>query len=839
MKLVLIDGNSILNRAYYALPYLNDGEQHNVNAVYGFTSILLKTIADYKPTHIIVTFDKRGHNFRKDIYSEYKANRTGMPDDLAAQLPILHDLLDVMNIAVVEKAGVEADDIIGTLSKKLNIPTLVVTGDRDMLQLVSDNLTVLLTKRGVTDVESVDVETLKTSYGLTPQQIVEYKALRGDTSDNIPGVKGIGEKTATTLLQQFGDIDTLYSNIDSLKGAVKTKLEEGKEMAYISRQLATIVRDADVDCSLQDCALPEFGEKVRDKFLSLQFRSLVARLNLSEEQQVVERKQCQCVEVDSVEQLQQLAAELLKLQYVAVRYKESWYLAKEQDTEYKVIVSDSFLSGISQYDAVMTLKPLFESNVGKIVYDGKSLRHMLDELDVQLNNISFDIDLMQYLALPRAYKTVDALAESYGFSGNVAPLLALKDTLLNKLKETGTLDLYNRIELPLSDILFEMERQGVAVDTQLLDQLSVEFSEKINGLVEEIQQLAGKKFNVASPKQLSEVLFVDLGLKHFKKTATGYSTNNEVLEKLRGSHPIVEKIIDYRQWSKLQGTYIDGLKPLVKKGKVHTTYNQSLTTTGRLSSSDPNLQNIPIRNDLGKEIRKLFVSQNGVFVGADYSQIELRLLAAFSGDENLLDAFNNGYDIHARVAAELMGIPVEMVNSNMRRMAKAVNFGIIYGISDYGLSESAGISFAQARDYIKKYFERFPSIKSYLDGSVEFAKKNGYVTTISGRRRYIPEINASDKNVRSFGERAAMNMPLQGSAADVMKIAMLKVDEEIRKQGLKSKIVMQIHDELIVDCFDDEADAVERILVEQMENAVQLKCKLTVETERGKNLYEV
>lgn len=839
MKLVLIDGNSILNRAYYALPYLNDGEQHNVNAVYGFTSILLKTIADYKPSHIIVTFDKRGHNFRKDIYSEYKANRTGMPDDLAAQLPILHDLLDVMNIAVVEKAGVEADDIIGTLSKKLDIPTLVVTGDRDMLQLVSDNLTVLLTKRGVTDVESVDVETLKTNYGLTPQQIVEYKALRGDTSDNIPGVKGIGEKTATTLLQQFGDIDTLYGNIDSLKGAVKTKLEEGKEMAYISRQLATIVRDADVSCSLEDCVVPEFGEKVRDKFLSLQFRSLVPRLNLSEEQQVVEHKQCQCVEVDSVEQLEQLTNDLLKQQQVAVRYKDSWYLAKEQETEYKVIVSDSFLSGISQYDAVMTLKPLFESNVGKVVYDGKSLRHMLDELDVKLNNITFDIDLMQYLALPRAYKTADALQENYGFSGNVAPLLALKDTLLNKLNETGTIDLYNRIELPLSDILFEMERQGVAVDTQLLDQLSVEFNEKINGLVEEIQQLAGKKFNVASPKQLSEVLFTDLGLKHFKKTATGYSTNNEVLEKLRDSHPIVEKIISYRQWSKLQGTYIDGLKPLIKKGKVHTTYNQSLTTTGRLSSSDPNLQNIPIRNDLGKEIRRLFVSQNGVFVGADYSQIELRLLAAFSGDENLLDAFNNGEDIHARVASELMGIPVEMVNSNMRRMAKAVNFGIIYGISDYGLSENTGISFTQARDYIKKYFERFPSIKSYLDGSVEFAKKNGYVTTISGRRRYIPEINASDKNVRAFGERAAMNMPLQGSAADVMKIAMIKVDEEIRKQGLKSKIVMQIHDELIVDCYDEEADVVERILVEQMENAVQLKCKLTVETERGKNLYEV
>ncbi len=841
MKLVLIDGNSILNRAYYALPFLNDGNQHNVNAVYGFTSILLKVLSDYKPSHLIVTFDKRGHNFRKDLYAEYKANRAGMPDDLAQQMPVLHDLLDTMNIAVVEKAGVEADDIIGTLSLKLNMPSLVVTGDRDMLQLVSDDLTVLLTKRGVTDVERVTPETLKENYGLTPLKVIEYKALRGDTSDNIPGVKGIGEKTAMDLLSKFNDIDDLYANLDSVKGALRTKLEEGKEMAYVSKKLATIIRNADVDCTLEKCVVPQFGEKVRDKLLSLQFRSLLSRLNFADSPQSEQPEpvDCRCEEVTQPDRLKEIVKDLCQKPSVALCYDGGWYLSGSADAEYKIVESDSFLGGFTQFDAVMLLKPLFECSCDKIVYDGKSLKHRLEPFDVVLNNVVYDVDLMQYLALPRAYKNQKALTESYNLKGTVAPLFTVKDLLYKQLEQTETLRLYREVELPLSDVLYEMEKQGVCVDTELLEKLSVQFSAKINEIAEDIYRLAGKKFNVASPKQLSEVLFVNLGLKHYKKTATGYSTNNEVLEKLRGSHPIIEKIMEYRQWSKLAGTYIDGLRPLVKKGKVHTTYNQSLTTTGRLSSSDPNLQNIPIRNDLGKEIRKLFVSQYGVFVGADYSQIELRLLAAFSHDANLLESFNKGEDIHAKVASEIMGVPLEMVNSSMRRMAKAVNFGIIYGISDYGLSENTGISFSQAHDYIQRYFNRFPAIKSYLDNSVESARKNGYVTTITGRRRYIPELNATDKNVRAFGERASMNMPLQGSAADIMKIAMLKVDEEIRRLGLRSRMVMQIHDELIVDCFEEEADQVEEILKRQMENAFNLDCKLTVETERGRNLYEV
>ncbi len=840
-KLLLIDGNSILNRAYFALPALNDSEGRNVNAVFGFVNILIKVLQDYAPEKLLVAFDMRGHNFRKDIYADYKANRKGMPDDLAQQMPILHELLAKMQVEVVEKAGIEADDIIGTVTKNFDGESYIVSGDRDMMQLVSQNVTVLLTKRGVTEVEKITPETLKANYGLTPAQVIEYKALRGDTSDNIPGVKGIGEKTATTLLEKYGDIDTLFANVEKEKGSLHDKLASGREMAYISKTLATIVRNADIQYDLEHCGLPILNAEVREMLEKLGFRSLVSRLNFEEiapsEQLVVEEEN---IAVTSAEQLRAFVAEMQQSNFFAFYYDGAKVcLANSGAVNYEVTISDSFLDELTEQTVFDILSPLLCGNATKVVYDQKALRHLLDSVGVVLGSVKYDVCLMQYLVEYRSYKDIKSLVEAYGHKTFGAGMFAVAEKLSEQLAMHEVEKLYYEVELPLSDLLFRMEKEGVAVDVELLEKTSEQMHLQMDALVKEIYQCAEcEPFNVNSPIQLSKVLFEKLQLPHGKKTQKGFSTNNEVLENLTDKHPVVEKILEYRKISKLLGTYVDGLKPLVRHGLVHTTFNQTLTSTGRLSSSDPNLQNIPIRNEMGKEIRKLFRSKYGVFVGADYSQIELRLLAAFSNDENLLSSFKNGEDIHAKVASELMGIPIEMVNKDMRRMAKAVNFGIIYGISDFGLSNNTKISVKKAHEYIQLYFQRFPKIKAYLDGSVEEAKEKGYVTTITGRRRQIPEIKSANFNLRSFGERAAMNMPLQGSAADIMKIAMLRVDEALRKSNLKSQLVLQIHDEIIVDCYVEEAQQVKEIVKREMENAVSLACPLVAETEEGETLYE-
>lgn len=837
-KLLLIDGNSIINRAYFALPPLNDKEGRNVNAVYGFVNILFKVVQNFAPDKLVVAFDKRGHNFRKDIYPEYKANRKGMPDDLANQMPVLHQLLQVMQVTVAEKEGVEADDIIGTITQNFDGESFIVSGDRDMFQLVSDKITVLFTKRGVTDVEKVTPEVLKTSYNLTPSQVVEYKALRGDTSDNIPGVKGIGEKTAMSLLDKYGNIDNLYENVDKEKGALHDKLVEGREMAYISRTLAKIVRNADITCDLQNCGVYRLDGDVKQFLEVLQFRSLISRLNF--ETPSTQSVQTETEQITEKERLIQVVQLLLRCDKVAFHYDgERVYLSGSAEKDYEVKIGDSFLDELTLQSVLEIVAPLLESGIDKAVYDGKALKHTLDKLGAKICNIVYDVCIMQYLVEYRSHKDLKSLVEAYGHKTFGAGIIALTNLLNSQLTANGVDKLYYNVELPLSDLLYRMEKEGVAVDLPLLESMSKEMHATLDELTQEIRQLAGEeKLNVNSPMQLSVVLFDKLHLPHGKKTQRGYSTNNEVLEYLADKHPIVEKILQHRKVSKLLGTYVDGLKPLVKHGIVHTTYNQTLTSTGRLSSSDPNLQNIPIRNEMGKEIRKLFCSKHGVFVGADYSQIELRLLAAFSLDENLLQSFKKGEDIHAKVASELMGIPIEMVNKDMRRMAKAVNFGIIYGISDFGLSQNTSISVKKAHDYIQLYFTRFPKIKAYLDGCVEQAREKGYVTTISGRRRQIPEIKSSNFNLRSFGERAAMNMPLQGSAADIMKVAMLKVDDALKNANLKSKLVLQVHDEIIVDCFEEEAAQVKEIVKREMENAVTLACPLVAETEEGKTLYE-
>lgn len=839
-KLLLIDGNSILNRAYFAIRELNDSQGRNVNAVFGFMNILMKVLQDFAPDKLLVAFDKRGHNFRKDIYPEYKANRKGMPDDLAQQMPILHDLLADMQVTVVEKEGVEADDIIGTVSARFDGESYVVSGDRDMLQLVSQKVTVLFTKKGVSEVEMVTPQVLADNYKLTPEQVIEYKALRGDTSDNIPGVKGIGEKTAMALLEKYGDIDTVFANVDNEKGALREKLLQGKDLAYVSKTLATIVRNADVDFDLNSCGLYVLSPKVRETLEKLGFRTLISRLNFQPaEPTAVAAVEVQNVEISSAEKLKEIADEMQRSEFFAFHYDGAKvYLANQNDVNYEVFISASFLDELTEQAVFETLKPLLESATQKAVYDQKNLHRLLDKFGVSLRGVKYDVCLMQYLVEYRSYKDIESLLGAYGHNHFGAGIFAVAKTLCKQLQEFNVEKLYYEIELPLSDLLYRMEKEGVAVDVPLLDKMSIQFHEQMDKLVKEIHAFAEETFNVNSPMQLSRILFDKLKLPHGKKTQKGYSTNNEVLENLADNHPIIEKILEYRKISKLLGTYLDGLKPLVKHGLVHTTFNQTLTSTGRLSSSDPNLQNIPIRNELGKEIRKLFRSKHGVFVGADYSQIELRLLAAFSLDENLLTSFKNGEDIHAKVASEIMGIPIEMVNKDMRRMAKAVNFGIIYGISDFGLSQNTNISVKKAHEYIKLYFERFPQIKKYLDGCVLQAKESGYVTTITGRRRQIPEINSANFNIRSFGERAAMNMPLQGSAADIMKIAMLRVDEALAKANLKSKLVLQIHDEIIVDCFVEEAQQVKEIVKREMESAVSLACPLVAETEEGETLYE-
>jgi len=843
-KLVLIDGNSLLNRAYFALPPMNDNQGRNVNAVYGFVNLLLKVLTDYQPTNLAVTFDKRGDNFRKALYPDYKANRKGMPDDLAEQMPILQNLLTTMGIKVVQSAGIEADDLIGSLAAKFGVPTLIVSGDKDLFQLVNDTTTVLLTKRGITEVETVTPQSLLSGYGLTPLQVVEYKALRGDTSDNIPGVRGVGEKTATALIQKYGDIETLYQNVDSEKGALKDKLIADRDMAFVSKQLATIVTNVPLDVALSDCVLPAYTNAVKQQLQALQFRSILSRLTFVEDEGAQPTQQTilevEDVEITTADSFSTAVQDLLARPLVAFAYVDGVvYLSDSPTKQYHARLGDSFLDELTPQFVFDTLKPLFEGNTGKIVFDSKALRHQLDQFNQDLAAVKYDVALMQYLVEQRPYKTLTELLDAHGKQHVGAGLYQMATFYLQRLRDEQTDKLYFDVELPLAGLLYRMEKQGVKVDEDALTQTSAQLKGQIEQLTHQIYDQAGEVFNVSSPQQLSAVLFEKLGLKHFQKTSRGYSTKNDVLEKLRGEHPIVELIIQYRKLTKLQGTYVEGLKPLLKRGVVHTTYNQYLTTTGRLSSSDPNLQNIPIRNEQGKEIRKLFVSRLGKFVGADYSQIELRMLAGFSQDANLIAAFNEDKDIHTLVASELLGIAPQMVNSNMRRMAKAVNFGIIYGISSFGLSENTGLSVKKAQEYINLYFERFPTIKRYLDSCVEGARTNGYVSTITGRRRYIPEISSSNYNLRSFGERASMNMPLQGSAADVMKIAMLRVDEQIAKKGLQSKVVMQIHDEIIVDCPLDEVDAVKQILIEQMPNALNVGCKLTVELGEGSNLYEV
>ena len=839
-KILIIDGNSLLNRAYYAIPTLNTRKGQNVNAVFGFVNIMLKALSDINPTHIAVAFDAKGKNFRHSLYDGYKATRKGMPDDLAQQMPVLFELLDKMNIKRVSKQGVEADDVIGTVAKSFKMKAVILTGDRDLLQLVDDDIEVMLTKRGITDVERVTGQNIKELYHMTALQIIEYKALRGDTSDNIPGVSGVGEKTAMSLLEKYGDIETVYQNIEEIKGSVKTKLMEGKDMAFLSKELATIKTDVEIDCCAEQCVLKPFGSEAAKEFDELEFVSLKKKLMFfSNDEPEIQTNSVEQKEVNDEKDFSALLEKIDEEKSFALFISDDVYLAFDKNSEYKVTVAKDLPGGLS-FDFVLSgLKKYLESEKEKTVYDSKDLRHLLDEYSIGLENVIYDVSIMQYLTETRTYKDFDQLKQAFGAEGNAAALITLADALNKKLDETDTQSLYKNIELPLSKVLFDMEKHGFKVDVDMLNEFGEKFKREIDDLTRQAYQLAGEEFNILSPKQLGHILFEKLGLPVIKKTKTGYSTDSDVLDKLAPHHPVIGVIQNARKIYKLSGTYIEGFKPLISKGNlIHTKFNQTLTATGRLSSSEPNLQNLPVREEEGRELRKIFIPTNDLLISADYSQIELRLLAHFSEDENLVSAFNENKDIHAMVASEIFGVPAEMVNSNMRRMAKAVNFGIIYGISDFGLAQNLSISPAKAKDYIAKYYQSYPKISQYLEGSVKFAKEHGYVYTITGRRRYIPEISSSNFNTRSFGERVAKNMPLQGSAADIIKIAMNGVASELEKNNMKSKLILQVHDELVIDAVESEREKVYEILKSQMTDAFDLKVRLDINISGGKNLYE-
>lgn len=847
-KLVLIDGNSLINRAFYATPPLSAKDGTPTNAVYAFVNMLVRIIGDIKPRYMLVAFDRKEPTFRHEMYADYKGTRKPMPEDLRPQIDLMKKVLDTMGISRYEQAGIEADDIIGSMAKRYKGDTIIITGDKDSFQLVDETTSVYFTRRGITETEIYSNENFKEKTGIEPIQIIDLKSMMGDSSDNIPGIAGVGEKTALSLVEKYGSLENLYSHIDELSGKLKEKVENSKDIAYLSKTLATINVKLDIPVKDEDMGYSfPFGAATKKLFIDLDFKNVLRReeLFLADDEiseSVKKNKELpEIIEVNDVVSLPKFGEDKL----LAVNLGDNLNVY-DGEKEYKINVTDNFFDkGIMYGEAVGYIAKLVGNDKRKlVVYAKKDLRTELNKFKVAFNAFAYDVAIEKYLAdfsgkdekLSEVIAAYDLDKDRIGWSLN-----EIHDRLLEKLKTENMLDLYEKVELPLSDVLFSMERSGFKVDVATLNEMANEYDKRIAVIAEKIDEYAGEKVNPNSPKQLGKILYDKLGLISGKKRGNP-STSADVLEKIADKHPIVPLILKYRQLQKLNSTYIKGFRPLIDEdtGLIHTCFNQTLTTTGRLSSKEPNLQNIPVREQEGKEIRKLFVSsfENGKIVGADYSQIELRLLAHFSKCQPLIDAFLSGKDIHRITASQVFGVGEDQVTPEMRRSAKAVNFGIIYGISDYGLSEQLKISPKKAGEYIAKYFEAYPNVKEYMNSNVEFARKNGYVSTLLGRKRYIPEINSSNFNLRSFGERAAMNMPLQGTAADVIKIAMIKVANRIKKEGLRSRLILQVHDELIVDTAEDEVEEVKNILVEEMQSAVTLSVPLTVETECGTRWFD-
>lgn len=826
-KFLIVDGNSLAYRAYYAMPFLTSPEGTNTGAVFGFFNMLLKAIEDNTPNYIAVAFDFSKHTFRTEIFKDYKGTRQETPPELREQFPIIKELLKKLKIAVFEMENIEADDIIGTLAKSSKTTkNLILSGDRDLLQLIDTNTEVLLTKHGTTSTKSMTLESLKEEMHITPSQVVDLKALMGDNSDNIPGVKGVGPKTAQDLIEAYGTLENVYKHIDELKGSLKEKLIKDKEMAFLSYTLAKIKTDVELDFKLENLKLHyPFDVSIKEDFKRFGFGMFLKRNIYAEVKEVEEKSQSKNIEIDSLEIL-----ENLKLSNTfAFNFNGNIEFSTNSDTIYSLKKNfDIFSKSIETNDVILKLKNVLEDDsILKLTSDLKQELHLLKNLGIEVKNV-FDLKLGAYL-----------IGGSKNITTSTNTYFELYEDIKTKLKNLDLEKLYYNIELPLLYVLYDMESAGFKINSKELLELSDKYTKELSELENSIQELAGEQFNVKSPKQLASILFDKLGLKakFFHKKN---STNIDVLNELASEHPIVPLIIRYRKIQKLHSTYIEPYIELVKNSGdiIHTVFNQTLTATGRLSSSEPNLQNIPVRDDEGKLLRKLFISRfdGGNIISADYNQIELRLLAHYSGDEKLVNAYKENKDIHTLTASQVFGVPESEVTPIQRRSAKAVNFGIIYGISDFGLSQNANLSRKEAKLYIEKYFATYPSVKEYMDSNVKFARENGYIKTIMGRIRRIPEINSNVYQTRQFGERVAMNMPLQGSASDIIKMAMIKVEEALK--NLKSKLILQIHDELIVDTYPGEENMVKQILKDCMENVVTLKVPLPVDINVGKTWFD-
>jgi len=870
-KYIIVDGSSLIHRAFYALPTMTTSSGFFTNAVFGFTNMIVKLIADLKPAGIVVAFDKGKYTFRNTDYAEYKAQRKPTPSELSEQFPAAREVLAALGITVLEIEGFEADDIIGTLASKAGAgqEILIVTGDRDALQLVSPQVRVLLTKRGISEFEEVDPVALSFSYGLTPVQVIEMKGLMGDASDNIPGVPGVGEKTAKKLIDDFGSIDGVYANLDKISGEkLKEKLLANKEMAYLSKKLATIECNVPIPADISQYTVNPDLEKVRLVAEKYEFRALpgkIASWIFADSALVAPETAATAMPVG-----QPIAtlAEFQTMEQAARHQGSLFFSATFAGTIPTVDFAGAGISvdGTNYYIAVDTpawagfLRLLADPGLAKITHDAKKVFNVCHARGYAFAGLKFDTMVAAYVINPTGsdyaleQQAVDFLGQSplsgstatrqeadyAAWAAGVLPELFARQQ--KKLAEIGATELWETIELPLIETLSIMETQGIQLDRTALDAMDREIATRIQQLLKAIYEMAGESFNVNSTKQLGVILFEKLGLPVGKKTKTGYSTDVEVLEKLAGAHPVIDHLLEYRMLTKLKSTYLDGLRPLIRPetGRVHTHFNQTVTATGRLSSSDPNLQNIPIRTELGRKIRTLFVPGTGfdMLVAADYSQIELRILAHLAGDATMIQSFLAGEDIHTRTAAEVFGLTIDQVTSDLRSRAKAVNFGIVYGISDYGLSQGIGVSRKEAAEYIAGYFARYPAVKNFIDSTILEARMTGYVSTLFGRRRYLPDINSPNFNLRAFAERTAMNTPVQGTAADIIKKAMITVQNGLDAKGLKSRMLLQVHDELVLEVVAAELPIVSALLKDAMENAVNLSVPLSVEVKQGPNWAE-
>ena len=890
-KLIVVDGNSIVNRAFYGImgsKMLQTADGTYTNAVYGFLAILFKELDEVKPDYIAVAFDLKAPTARHKMYDGYKANRKGMPEELAAQMPILKDVLRAMNITIIEKEGYEADDVLGTLSRigeNSGLDVVLLTGDRDSFQLATDKVSIYIprTKAGKTETEIFNRDKVLEVYGVEPKQMIEVKGLQGDTSDNIPGVPGIGEKTALSLVKKYGTIDHLYecveNNTDDLKGKQREKIAENKELAMLSKTLGTINLETPIEKSIDDLKMKEWNKsEVYKIFKELKFNRYIDRFNLKEE--IVENDNVEptmtmdfekaVINAEKFNDIKKKVIENKVCYFYVETVEDTNSIIKKKIKSISIYIKDENKVYDYKVSNILELKDIFESeDVLKCSYDLKDIYILCEEAGINPKNFMFDIRIAGYLlnSTTNQYSISDLMNEYLGIDINVDEgkqeqlnlfevqeekeneqiavyaysIGRLHDVLEKDLKENGMYDLFNNIEMPVLEVLADMQYRGMYVDKNELIAYGDELKVKLDELTNKIHELAGEEFNINSTKQLGEVLFEKLKLPVIKKTKNGYSTDVDTLEKLQCEHEIIEYILEYRQLAKLNSTYIEGMIPYINKntGRIHSYFHQTVTATGRISSTEPNLQNIPTRIEIGKKLRKVFKpAENKIFLDADYSQIELRVLAHVSKDETMVDNFIHDEDIHAQAASRVFGVPLDEVTKELRSKAKAVNFGIVYGISDFGLAGQIHSSRKQAKQYIEQYLEKYNGIKTFMDEAVEDAKKKGYIETMYNRRRYIPELTSKSYMVRKFGERVAMNTPIQGTAADIMKIAMINVFRELKDRKLNSKIVLQVHDELLIETDVKEKDEVREILVNNMEHAAKLLVPLKVEVAEGENWYD-